>query len=85
MPKNNNINELDFETAMKKLDQIVAELSSNDIELDRALKVYEEGVALIRACNAKLEDAQRKISVIKMSDEGEVQKLPLNTAQIDEF
>ncbi|MBE6592795.1 MAG: exodeoxyribonuclease VII small subunit, partial [Ruminococcaceae bacterium] len=61
-----------FEDAMKRLDKITEELSREGVELEKALALYEEGVKLARACNAKLEDTERKIKMLQISASGEL-------------
>lgn len=53
--------ELSFEGALERLEAIVAELESGDLELERALAAFEEGVALSRRCSGQLEEAERRI------------------------
>jgi len=67
--KKDNFN---FEDAMKRLDKITEELSREGVELEKALALYEEGVKLARACNAKLEDTERKIKMLQISASGEL-------------
>lgn len=57
--------EIPFENAVKRLEEVVAELESTDIDLERALVLYEEGIKLSRICNTKLADAERKIEILK--------------------
>jgi exodeoxyribonuclease VII small subunit len=56
--------EIKFEKAIEKLETIVEALESGNMPLDDALKKYEEGVKLSRACSAKLEQAETKIEVL---------------------
>lgn len=72
MSVNENINNLSFEDAMKRLDEITAELSHEGVSLDDALALYEEGVRLARECNAKLEDTERKIKMLQVAPDGEI-------------
>jgi exodeoxyribonuclease VII small subunit len=53
-----------FENAMSRLEEISEILSENNVTLDESLKLYAEGVKLLRYCNSKLEQAQLKISDI---------------------
>ena len=53
--------ELSFEGALAKLEAIVAELESGELELERALAAFEEGVVLSRRCTSQLEEAERRI------------------------
>ena len=67
-----NIENMSFEEAMKRLDEITEELSREGVSLDRSLALYEEGVKLARVCNEKLEDTERKIKMLQISQSGEV-------------
>ena len=69
-----NIENMSFEEAMKRLDEITAELSREGVSLDRSLALYEEGVSLIRVCNEKLGAAERKIKMLKISAGGEIEE-----------
>lgn len=67
--KNNDIN---FESSIKRLDEISASLERENVSLEDALTLYEEGVKLVRICNEQLESAERKIKLLKMSPDGEM-------------
>lgn len=54
-------NELSFEKAMERLDEIVNQLESGNLSLDQALEAYSEGVRLSLYCNNKLEEAEGKM------------------------
>ncbi len=54
-----------FEDALVRLEKIVEELENDEIDLDKALKLYEEGISLSRFCNEKINDAERKIEILK--------------------
>ena len=56
---------LTFEEAYEKLEKIAERLNSNDIPLDEALKLYEEGIALSNYCAKSLEAAKQKIETLK--------------------
>ena len=66
----------DFETALKSLEDIVSQLEAGDLALDRALELFEEGVRISRFCNAKLEDAERKVEVLTKAADGTVKEVP---------
>ncbi len=55
---------LTFETAMKKLSEIVAKLEDGPLSLEESLKLFEEGTALSAHCYQKLEQAEQKIREI---------------------
>jgi len=58
-------NELTFEEAIERLEAVSARLSSENVPLDEAISLYEQGVEYYAACKGKLEDANRRISVIE--------------------
>jgi exodeoxyribonuclease VII small subunit len=54
-----------FEEAMAKLEELSGKLSAGDVPLDEAIVLYEEGLAWYQACKAILDDASRRILVIE--------------------
>lgn len=59
-----------FEAAMERLEEITRLLESGAEGLDESLKLYEEGVSLIRLCTQKLESAEQSVKVLQMGEEG---------------
>lgn len=57
--------ELKFETSLKRLEEIVEVLESGGSELDESLKLFEEGIGLVRVCQGKLNEFKKKIEVLK--------------------
>ena len=73
MPAENiNIEEMKLEEAMRRLDEVVKTLDSDRLDLDESLNLYEEGVRLVRVCHEKLSDAERRISALRISEDGEM-------------
>ena len=68
-----------FEKAMKQLEQIVDELESGNLSLDKALKKFEEGMALSRYCTEKLEETEQRISLLTADAEGNPSASPFGT------
>lgn len=64
----------DFETSLKKLEEIVKELEEGDLSLEKSLEHYEKGISLARFCNAKLEEAEKRIEMLQKDDKGEPRK-----------
>ena len=54
-----------FESAMSRLEEISGVLSQNQVGLDESLKLYEEGVKLLKFCSDKLEKADITIKRIE--------------------
>jgi len=68
-----------FEKALENLEKIVESMESGELTLDQALKKYEEGVGLVRACQAKLTEAEKKIEVLTRTLDGSLKKEPFET------
>lgn len=71
MAENNEKKELTFEAAMARLEEIVKYLESGGAPLDCSLEVFEEGVALVKLCNSKLDRAEQKVCFLT-SDGSEI-------------
>lgn len=70
--KKTNKDEMKLEDAMLRLDEVVKLLEAEGADLDGSLRLYEEGVGLVRVCNERLADAERKVKLLKLSSEGEL-------------
>ena len=53
-----------IESRLTELEAILEELESGDLDLDQALKKFEQGVKLSRECQKTLEDAELKIKIL---------------------
>lgn len=73
--------ELKLEDALNRLDEVVAALERENVNLEDSLRFYEEGVRLVAACNEKLNDAERQIRVLRVSADGELREEPWEVAQ----
>ena len=61
-----------FETAMARLEEIVALLEGGKCTLDESLKLFEEGARLTAFCNESLKTAEQKITQLTLAvGEGE--------------
>ena len=58
------ISKLKFEEAMTRLEEIVETLSSQKIDLESMIELYEEGTVLREFCQTRLDEAKMKIEVI---------------------
>ncbi len=59
-----------FEKALARIEQIVDQMESGEIELDKALALYQEGMELMARCQATLEETQNKIKKITRDIQG---------------
>ena len=59
-----------FEKNFKKLEEIVEKLEDEEISIDQALSLYEEGIKLSKLCIKKLEEARQKVEVLSKDADG---------------
>ena len=64
--------EIKFEKAMERLEQIVDELEKGDLDIDKSLQIFEEGIKMSRTCSKKLSDAEAKIEKLTRNQKGEL-------------
>lgn len=55
---------LDFEAAMRDLEEIVERLEHGDLPLEESLAAFERGVILTRSCQAALKEAEQKVEIL---------------------
>jgi exodeoxyribonuclease VII small subunit len=60
-----------FEMAMKQLEQIVQELETGDIPLEKAIKKFEEGIQISKYWSEKLDASEKKITLLMQDSDGE--------------
>lgn len=65
-----NVAELSFEDALKRLEEIVRRLESGEAPLDEAINLYGEGDRLKQQCEARLRAAQARIEQIQLGRDG---------------
>ncbi len=65
-----------FEQSMQQLEQIVAEIESGELPLEQAIKKFEEGIELSRFCSQKLEETERRITILLKDAAGRVTEKP---------
>lgn len=67
-----------FEEAIARLEVIVRSLESGNAPLDESLTLYEEGVALVKFCNSKLDSAEMRVKMITVTEDGEIAEVPFS-------
>ena len=76
---------LKFEEALKRLEQIVDSIEQGKIGLEDSIKSYEEGMALVRRCRTVLQEAEQKIQYLQASgSDGLTEASPTITSKNDE-
>lgn len=74
-----------FESALEELEQVVEQLESGDLSLEDSLAAFEKGVGLVKLCNQKLTEVEKKVELLVKDKEGKLQLKPFETgAEEDE-
>ncbi len=66
------MSEIKFEKAMTRLESIVEELERGDLDIDKSLEIFEEGVKMSRLCSKKLNEAEAKIEKLSKGKKGDL-------------
>ena len=74
-----SVDDLSFEDAMKELETVVGQLERGDVALDQSIALYERGAALKARCEAKLKEAEEKVTKITLGEGGQ----PNGTTALD--
>jgi exodeoxyribonuclease VII small subunit len=59
-----------FEASLEALEQIVRQLESGDLPLEKSLELFEQGVRLSRECQERLSQAERRIEILLRDNQG---------------
>ena len=63
-----NESNVDFESALKELENLVSKMEDGELSLDDSLKAFERGIELTRSCQSSLEKAELKIQMLTEND-----------------
>ena len=74
-----------FELAMKQLEQIVQDLESGDMPLEKAIKKFEEGIQLSKYCTEKLDESEKRITILMQDGAGNVSDMPFGEPRENEL
>ncbi|MBD1373252.1 exodeoxyribonuclease VII small subunit [Hazenella sp. IB182357] len=75
MSDKRDMNQLPFEQALERLENVVEHLEKGDTPLEEAIQLFDEGMKLAHACNKKLEWAEQKVELL-VQENGEWKKEP---------
>jgi exodeoxyribonuclease VII small subunit len=62
-----------FESALTELEQVVDRLESGELSLEESLEAFEKGVGLVKYCNQKLNEVEKKVEILIKDKEGKLQ------------
>ena len=74
----------EFEKSFQQLEAIVKRLEAEELPLDEALQLFEEGIRLSRFCNQKLEEVEKKIELILADAKGQPRVEPFEPEDADD-
>ena len=64
--------EIKFEKAIQRLEKIVEDLETGELDIDKSLEIFEEGIKMSRVCSKKLSEAEAKIEKLTRDQKGEL-------------
>ncbi len=64
--------EMTFESAIARLEEIVRMLEGGSAPLDKSLAMFEEGVSLVKLCNSRLDSAEQKVKMLTLTPDGKL-------------
>ncbi len=70
---------LKFDTALSRLEATVQSLEKDDLPLEEALKVFEEGIRLSKNCLKTLEETERKVEMLIEGKDGKLKPQPFES------
>lgn len=59
-------NEISFEQALARLEQIVKALEGGNVPLEDLIKLFDEGTNLVKLCTERLDKAEEKVKLLQM-------------------
>lgn len=75
--------DMPFEAAMARLEAVVGALEGRGetASLDESLRLYEEGVALVRRLSAELDNAEQRVQILQRTADGEIKPRPFSSTE----
>ena len=67
-----------FEAAMQRLEDIVQRLEGGELLLEESLQAFEEGMKLVKFCSQKLEEVEKKVTVLVEEGGGTRTQVPFS-------
>lgn len=73
-----------FESALEELENVVEQLESGNLSLEDSLAAFEKGVGLVKYCNEKLSEVEKKVELLIRDKEGRLQLKLLDSLAVRE-
>ncbi len=77
--KKKNVENMTYEEAVRRLEEIVNRLEDTDIPLEESLASFQEGVALSRYCREKLAEIEYKVEYLLKEEQQTLQEIDCET------
>jgi exodeoxyribonuclease VII small subunit len=74
--------EKSFEDAMARLEEIVGEIESEKLGLEKQFELFREGMALARFCDGKLTEVQKSVEIVLKEAAGEWKTAPFESPEV---
>lgn len=68
----------DFETALKRLEDLVKELEKPDLPLEKSMELFQEGTKLVALCRGILDQAEQEVKVLLETSDGQMKEEDLD-------
>lgn len=65
-----------FEQSLKQLEQIVQELESGDLPLEKAIQKFETGIQLSKFCTTMLDETEKRVTLLLKDEAGNITETP---------
>jgi exodeoxyribonuclease VII small subunit len=65
-----------FESSLKELESVVDKLEKGELSLEESLRLYEQGIKLVKFCSSQLDAAEKKIEILQKELNGQMKAVP---------
>jgi len=69
-------NQKKFEDELAELEAIVGKIDSDELSLEESISAFENGVALVRSLNQRLDEVERRVELVLRDSRGELKRAP---------
>lgn len=70
-----------YEEAMARLEEIVEKLEKGELAIEEALKAFEEGMQLVAFCTKKLEEVEKRVTLLMQGSGGTYSRVPFDPGE----
>lgn len=74
MEVNDGLTNMPYEQAAIELEGLVNLLESGELPLEESIKIFERGVTLVRLCNKRLDEIEKRITLLVEGKDGVIEK-----------